>query len=492
MGWIADFFRLAWSFLYWNARKSVYRLRGTRGRCPCHHPSDSGRAWETACAAITQWNEPARFQRVCPLLQRNSAGLWRCTVDRADVRPFWGRAAIFYGSGLLIVYLTATLGAFIFLRSVGYGVTYPGVLWPPAWEKFHGIRGEYFLKKYQVASQAGDMQTALMALSTAYSLEPQNYAAGRQLALVWQITQPLYSNQIYRKLILDHPTEAATTAQVWFRALLARGDFKGVELLAADRILNSPENSGPWINAFLFANRRTGDAKARLALVNAPSLPPTARWLLTLADDLAKLSAPGDIRARLLAAAANAGDGLSFYHACRELISRGFPQEALEWMDRRNGLLGARDIIPLRLDALAALGWNSTLQNEVKNLLFTPPAPVMVELLSAHLIRYPDAAVRSLVFARVEQSPPPADSSGYGAYLALFCAAGTGHDIDRMNWTARQINSLLGNGFRGLDAVGASLIDGERGRRLENYLPGLQPLSLEITYALFEHYSPVR
>ena len=492
MGWIADFFRLAWSFLYWNARKSVYRLRGTRVRCPCHHPSDSGRAWETACVAITQWNEPARFRRVCPLLQRNSEGLWRCTADRADVRPFWGRAAVFYGSALLIVYLTATLGVFLFLKSVGYGVTYPGVLWPPAWEKFHGIRGDYFLKKYQDASRAGDMQTALMALSTAYSLDPQNYAAGRQLALVWQITQPLYSNQIYRRLLLDHPDQASVTAQVWFRALLARGDFEGIEILAADRIRGAPAGSGPWVNAFLFANRRTADAKARQSLAANPALPSNARWLLALSDDLAKLTTPSDIRARLLAAAVNAGDGLSFFHVCRELIARGFPQEALEAMERRDGLLGPRDVVPLRLDALAALGWSSTLQNEVKNLLFAPPSPAMVDLLCAHLIRHPDAAVRALVFERIEQAPLSADTAGYGAYLSLFCAAAAGTDKERMNWTAQKIYALLGNGFRGLDAIGASLIDGERGRRLENYLPGLQPLSLEVTYALFDHYSPVR
>ncbi|MBC8041751.1 MAG: hypothetical protein H7Y06_14505, partial [Opitutaceae bacterium] len=307
-----------------------------------------------------------------------------------------------------------------------------------------------------------------------------------------QITQPLYSNQIYRRLIQDHPDQAAVTAQVWFRALLARGDFEGVEVLASDRILHSPENSGPWINAFLFANRRTSGTTIRASLVADPSLPPSARWLLTLADDLAKLTAPSEIRERLLAAAANAGDGLSFYHVCRELITRGFPQEALESMDRRAGLLGQRDIIPLRLNALAALGWSSTLQNEVKNLLFAPPTPVLIELLSAHLIRHPDATVRTLVFDRVEQSPPPADPAAYSAHLALFCAAGAGRDIDRMNWTARRINTSLGGGFRGLDALGASLVDGERGRRLENYLPGLQPLSLEVTYALFDHYAPVR
>ena len=492
MGWITDFFRLAWSFLYWNARKSVYRLRGAQGRCPCQHPSDSGRAWETACAAITHWNDPRRFQRVCPLLQRNAAGAWRCTANRADVRPFWGRAGIFYGSAVLIVYLTAALTAFVFLRSVGYRVTLPGVFWPPAWEKFTAIRSDFFLKKYQASAQAGDMQSALMSLSTAYNLEPQNYNAGRQLARLWQINQPLYSNQVYRRLINDHPGQAEFTAQVWFRALLARGDFHGVETLAAERIVAAPERSPAWLNAFLFANRRTADSKPRLKLTSNPSLSATARFLLTLSDDLAALSLPDEIRARLLTAAASAGDSLSFYHVCRELIARGSPAEALEWMERRAALLSARDLAPLRLDALAALGWNNTLQNEVRGLLAAPPAPVIAELLSAHLIRYPDASLRALLFTRIEESAFAADDAGYAAYLALFCAAGVGRDIPRVEWTAKRIQSLLGNNFRGLNAVGASLLDGNRNSRIENYLPALQPLSLEVTYALFEHYAPVR
>lgn len=489
MGWIADFFRLAWAFLYWNARKTTYRLRGAQGRCPCHHPSDSGRAFETACVPITQWNEPARFRRVCPLLQQNAAGLWRCSVDRADVRPFWRRAAVFYGTTLLALYLAATLGVFVFLRSVGYPVTFPGVLWPPAWKKFTSIRGDFFIEKYRVASAAGDMQSALMALSTAYDLDPQNYAAGLQLARLWQLSQPGYSNRVYERLLRDHPARADATAQLWFRAMLARGDFKGVESLAAGRILEEPSASGAWINAFLFANRRTADADARARLLAAPALPPSGRLLVTLAGDLAAASDPARQRALLEAAAASAGDGLALYHVCRELIARGHATEALGWIDRRPGLLGLRDILPLRLDALGTLRWQSTLRSEFAALLAEPPAPLVVELLGAHLIRHPDAELRQMLFTRVEQSPPPADEPGFRAWFALFCAAGAGRDEPRLRWTAAQINRRLGNEFRGLDAIGSALLGTHRNQRLENYLPVLQPMGLDVTYALFERYA---
>jgi len=489
MGWIADFFRLAWGFLYWNTRKTAYRAHLTGGRCPCQHPSDSGRAWETACSAVGSWNNPARFRRLCPLLQRTEGGAWRCSVDRADVRPFWGRAAVFYGSATALLYLLAALAAFLFLRSVGYGVTYPGVLWPPAWKKHSAVRSEFFLEKFRAASGAGDTQSALMALSTAYGLDPRNYAAGRQLAGLWQVNQPGLSDQIYQRLLHDHPDQAEITAQTWFRALLARGDFAGVETLAAARITADPASSPAWVNALLFANARTGNAAVCAELARNPALPSSARFLLALHNDL-KTAAPGEIRPRLIAAAAAAPDAASFYHVCRQLIARGLAQDAFTWIDRRSRLLGPRDLIPLRLDALAAAGWRTTLRTEVEGLLMAAPSPSLIELLSAHLIRHPDDDIRNAVFTRLERDPPPDTPASYSAYLSLFCAAGVARDKPRMHWTAAHIKATLHEDFRSLDIIGEALLDNNRHRRVENFLPALQPLPLEVSYALLDHYAP--
>ncbi len=501
MGWISDFFRLAWGFLYWNTRKTVYRLRQTRGTCPCQHPSDSGRAGETGCAAVAHWKSPARFQRLCPLLRQNQTGAWRCSVDRREAKPFWGRAGRFYGSALLIVYLTTTLTAFVFLRQIGYRVTYPGVLWPPAWTKLPEIRSEFFFQKYQAASAAGDMHLALMALSTAYNLAPQNYAAGRQLAQLWQTGQPDFANQIYRRLLNEHPAEAEATAQAWFRALLARGDFAGVEALASERITTASDHADAWLNAFLFANRHTRDVAARQRLEAAPTLTPAARFLLALEDELNGRQSPlrsgaptGDssiARARLLKAAASSSDALSFFHVCQELIARGFASDALHEIDHRPGLLGPRDLTSLRLDAFAALGWDATLRSEVEALLMAPPNPATIELLSAHLIRHPDASVRELVFARLDQKPLPATAESYPSYLSLLGATAVGHDAARLHWTVARIKEIVGDHFHGLDALGETLLDDKRRGPIENYLPALQPLSLEVSYALLDHYAPI-
>jgi hypothetical protein len=389
---------------------------------------------------------------------------------------------------MALTYLTATLVVFIFLKSVGYSVTYGGVIWPPAWEKFTRIRADFFLQKYQTASAAGDMQTALMSLSTAYSLDSHNYPAGRLLAQLWQVSQPGLSNRIYHRLLNEHPDEAEATAQAWFRALLARGDFGGVEELAFIRITANPRHSDAWLNAFLFANQRTDNLPIRRRLEAVSGLPHAARFLLTLAGDLKK-APPAEAHGRLLRAAAEAPDALSFFNVCRRLIARGFAQEALEWIERRAGLLGRRDVIPLQLDALATLGWNTTLHSEIKSLLTSASDLVIVELLSAHLIRHPNAETRKLVFDHLDAHRLPATQASYPAYLSLFCATGVGRDAPRLRWTAARIKEILHHDFRSLDAIGESLIDGNRNRRIENYLPALQPLPLEVSYALFDHYS---
>jgi hypothetical protein len=122
LGWCADFFRLWWGLLYWNTRKTWFRIRRGRSVVPCQNLSDSGRAFETQCEACLTWNRPRRFRRVCPLLVDTPDGL-RCSANTPDVRPFWLRAFGLYGGGLASIYLVAVLGVFISLRLIGYPVS---------------------------------------------------------------------------------------------------------------------------------------------------------------------------------------------------------------------------------------------------------------------------------------------------------------------------------------------------------------------------------
>ena len=491
MGWVADFFRLVGGFLFWNARKTLYRLRGTSGHCPCQHPSDSGRAWETRCDAIVHWNQPARFRRVCPLLLKDTEGRWRCSVHNADVRPFWGRAFAFYGGSLATLYLVGTLAVFTVLRTAGYHATYAGVVWPPAWKRFDAVKSEFFYAKFQRAYSARDIREALLDLSIAYDLNPQNYDAGFQLAQLCQTGQPALANRVYVRLIAWHPARAEQTAQVFFHALLARGDFKAVQTLAHNRIIVAPDSSSAWLNAFLFANRRTGDTEALVSLIEETrtgQLPADTRTVLTLAAAL-RTAAAEDAR-QLLTGAGHGVTGYAFYFICRQLIARGFPEAAIGLLDQPNTGLNVGDRTALRLDALAALGRTAILDREVDLLLSPPPTAPVVELLGTHLIRRPDARLFEKLFTRLKQSPLASDQEGYTAYLVFFCAAGAGKDESGLTWSAARLREILGARLVSLDAAGKFFLGRKTSGYFENYLPALQPLPLETIYALLDRYSP--
>ena len=117
--WLEDCGRFWWALIALNLSKTLFAARGRRGRWPCQSPSDSGRAWETTCEAKALWNNPARFRRVCPILKKAPDGRWVCSANTADVRPFWGRAAAWFGGAAIALSVAGTILYFVFLRIVG-------------------------------------------------------------------------------------------------------------------------------------------------------------------------------------------------------------------------------------------------------------------------------------------------------------------------------------------------------------------------------------
>ena len=423
---------------------------------------------------------------------KNSNGGWRCSVGASDVRPFWGRALAVYGGGLAILYVVGTLAAFTTLRTIGYQVSYPGVVWPPAWGEFAGVKAEFFYAKFQRAYAARDIREALLDLSIVYDLDPKNYDAGFLLAQLYQVGQPALSDRIYHRLLAGHPARADQTAQAFFRALLARGDFKAVQELAGRRLLDSSIASDVWLNAFLFANRRTGDTAALDSLIqnaSARKLPGNVSTVLDLVSALRR-AAPEDARQLLIATAGRGATGYTLYHICRQLIARGFSQAALGLLAQPDNGLNARDRIALRLDALAASGWSAALDKEVDQLLLQQPSVPVVEVLGTHLIRWPNAGLFEKLHARLQQSPLPKNEESYAAYLVVFCAAGADGDESGLNWSMECMKEILGMRFTSLDAAGKYLL-GQSAGHLENYLSMLHPLPLETAYALFVRYAPL-
>lgn len=487
LGWFADSLRLIWALFYWNTRKSVFQLRGAAGVPPCQNASDSGIPGKTGCDACLHWHRPARFKRVCPLLAFDSSGTPVCTVPAARVRPFWRKALFLVGGGVVGLYAVGVLTAFGLLRSRGYDVPWVSVAWPPEWRRFHEYQARLFYEKGRTALAAGRTHEAVLALSFAYQRDPQLYEAGGLLAWLWQASQPAASNRIYLQLIREHPQRRIDTAQRWYRALLSRGDFESITRLSREMLNQDTEHPAAWTYALLFASRHLStEIRERLVSVE-PALPAESLVLLQLEHSLRGLPA-AELKERLVARGAQSrSSALAQFH-CIDLLTRwGFPTEALALLAHESAL-DERTQAALRLDALAAGGHQEERRKQVQQLLTPRPQLSTIELVTAHLMRYPSAPLIADVFKQLETSPLPERPENYSGFLALFCVAASSGDIERCRQFKDILRRLSGAPLSALESVEGFFRGETEDRRLGTYLPRIQPLALEVLWALHEQF----
>ena len=488
IGRIADVFQLAWGLIYWNLRKTWFRLKHGHVPCPCQSPSDSGRAMETRCEPALMLQHAASFRYVCPLLRPDTEGRWRCSVDTPDVRPFWARAFAVFGLALLLSYAVGTLSVWSLLRWRGYPLSYAGVAWPPAWSRFHIVQSHFFAAKANRALAKNDIEEALMSLAVAYQRDSQNYPLGRLYARLLQAGQPALSDRIYSQLTRDHPSQRAETYAAWYEALLWRADFKSITELAREALALDPVRGSAWLNAIVFALRREPDERLVRELANAPNSPET-RAVFSL--ELQSLQAPAAARAGLLKMPAeNAAQYLAFYRPKR-LIELGFAQDALGLLGRSNPL-PARDQLVLRFEAHHTLGWKSQIRSDVESLVSNQVNSTTGELLAAYLIRHPDPELLAQAFDGFNQQFVAKDESAYRIWAAWLCAAGANGDFERFRQASAHMKAISGAEYRTLKQVEAFFRGGSPSVRVESYLPAMQPIPLEVTYALLERYYQTR
>jgi len=485
-GRLSDFFRLAGGLLYWNIRKSWFQLRRGRAPCPCQSPSDSGRAFETHCEASLHWNSAERFRRVCPLLVKTSDG-WRCSANTADVRPFWCRAFGYYGGTVAALYLIAALGVFIFLRIVGYPVNVFHVAWPPAWHRLGEARGWFFMEKARQSFAANRTSEAILYLTNAYEFDPSNYAAGLTLAKTLQSGQPAISNQLYERLLHEHPSRSEDTAEEWFRALLARGDFGNVSTLARDEVLAQGPHTSVWMRALVFATRQTRDDSALRALRDS-SAPAATVWRPLIDTELLLLAGRNPEAHPLL----THGDWsqippYGFYYQVNQLTELGDVFASLDLLARNGATLDDETRVTLQLAAFARQGARLPLQRLVDQLLGPKLTLPVVKILTVQLIRYPDAALLAQLHARFRAEHIPFTTETAGAVFSLLCAAGVNADWPVFNELRTTITNQAGASAPFLTAVEAFFRGRSSSTRITSLLPGL-PLPLETTYALIERY----
>lgn len=489
IGWCSDAFRLYWGLVYWNLRKSWFQLRRGRGAPPCQAQSDSGRAYETQCEACTQWDHPERFRRVCPLLVATHHGL-RCSADAAEVRPFWRRTLHYYGGMAGGLYLAAVVVIFGFLRSVGYPVSIFHVGLPPLWYRVGEARGWFFLTKAQQAFEEKRASEGLLYLTNAYEMDPRNYSAGLALAKHLQAGQAVRSDELFLRLMREHPERRQATAQEWFRALLARGSFARISSLARSELLAGGGHGHVWVRAVIFAARqsRSDVVLADLAAHASPLVQPWRN--IFQAELLLHSGKTREARALIESAWPATAPAFCLFYRISVLIEMRDAFAALDLLGRFPDRLDEEASATLRLDALAAGGMQRPLLQEVDRLLATPMTPAtlsVMKILCAHMIRFPNQVVFDRVMQKVARDPIPLHTESAGVWFSLFCAAGAVKDRPRLHELAAQLRMASDQPFMVLSAVEAFFRGEAVDRRLTSYLPWL-PLPLEVTYALLERF----
>jgi hypothetical protein len=484
-GWVADAFYLSWSFFYWNLRKTKFRLRRGRSRCPCQAASDSGRAMETRCDAAIHLHKTGRFRHVCPLLKQNAQGHWRCSVNAPDVRPFWPRAFTFFGSILLALYLVGTVGAWGMLRYRGYPISYAAVVWPGKWKDFHLVQSRYFGEKAQRALARSDFPEALMSLSLAYQLNPADYDLGRRYAQLAQAGQMGRADRAYAQLVHDHPARRGETLGAWYETLLWRADFASINHVGKQGLISDPARSSAWTNALLFSLRREPDLNLLRELATSQEIG-GARAVFEL--ELQSINLPE--QAKRLIATANRESVPEFldYYRVKRLIELGSAQEALRLLSDRQSRLTPRDTLVLRLEAMQAASWPSLIRTEFETLNTGPLNPAVTEVLAAFLIRHPDSSLLQLTFDGFMSKHPPENEITYRTWAALLCAAGANGDLTRYRHAVSEMRRLSGSQLRAFTSFEGFFRQDTTSARIENYLSSVQPLPMEITYALLERY----
>lgn len=486
-GWIADLFRLPWALIYWNARKSWFQWRRGRTSCPCQSPSDSGRALETQCEACVSWARPGRFRRVCPLLVETSDGL-RCSADTADVRPFWGRAGLYYGVAALACYAVLVVVAFSFLRTVGYPISIVDVAVPVRWHKLQEARSWYFENRAEKAFEAGNTVEGLLYLSNAFDFDPANYRVGLKLAKNYQAGQPAQSDEIFNRLLQDHPDRREATAQEWFRALLARGDFPRITTLAQGQILAGSPRAAVWMRALLFATERTA-TDAPLAAILQSQTPAAKSWHRLL--EVERLRRGGqltDARAALEAAWPPGSPAFTVFYRVDTLIRMNRAVSALDILAAQAGQLDGDTTARLRLDAFATAGAAQAREREFNELLARPLTPPMIVLLCTHLVRHPHADYFDRLCRKLKREPLSLNNDTAGVWFSLLCTAGAVGDKARLHEFTVGLRGASKTPFVALGLVEAYFRGETLEQRLTTFLPIL-PLPLEITYALLERYT---
>ena len=484
-GRIGDFFRFWWALFYWNSRKTWFRLRGGhRDDCPCQNYSDSGLALDARCDAVIHWQKPKRFSRVCPLLTETPNG-WRCGADAERVRPFWGRAALYTAGLLLSLWLIGSVALYGVLRIARYDARLVDIVWPPRWGELHRAQEKLYAARAQAALQAGNYQEAILSLEMVCQLNPRNYAAGLALAGLSQVAaQPHVAEHIYERLMHDVPEQRLQTAQVWYRALLARGAFDQIKLLATAMLEEDSAQRGAWLHALFFAANQTNDrACLGQVLQQKQRLPDWCVELLTTEQSLLSDHAGQALPRLTRVFPPPAAVYIPYYQADR-LLQLGRYDDAVALLNAYGSRLPLDESTFLRLRIYEARGWTSLIDADFDNLLGYPLTPQAAARFCAFLITYPQPAAFARFYAKFVQEGPRLNGDTVALYQAVYLSASQAGDSARAEQVADRIHQLTASDSRALRGLAQLLKPGTPDRNALTRILPLVPLPTEVNYVL--------
>lgn len=414
-----------------------------------------------------------------------------CSVNAKDVRPFWGRFFRYYGGTALAVILLAVGIVYGGMRSIGYQVTWRQVLWPPAWSELRGVRADLFIQQAREKYAAGQVREAIQALTVAYQLNPSHYQVAMMLAQFHQAGSPQQSDRLYQQLMRTHPEHRTDIARAWFQSLLARGRMEGVAELARDQLVNEPRQAAAWTYALLFAARHLPGGNELETVMNLPSVPVAVRAVLNLANRVGRLP-PEQARKALLETPAVVGFPFDRVYRVEALIRLGYPSDGLAVLAAAQRELSGRDVARLVFASYAAMGDRARLQAEFSALLAPSRQlrPAEVTLLAVHLVTYPDPELLGMLTQAIKRLPTDPADAWLESVVAVFCAAGVAQDATAMQALRAMVTSTYAISPTSLNELEKFFLKKSEVTRIESVLPSLNPLSLEVNYALLDKYLP--
>lgn len=432
--WLADSARFAGALFYWNARKSSYRLRRGRGRCPCQSESDDPIPGRVRCDAVLHWHDPARFRAVCPLLVQTPDG-WRCSVAPSGVRPFWGRAAAWLAASALLLWLGAVTVLWTGLKIGSQSpVAWSQLAWPGRWPEIRRLQSEHLFARAIKSFREGRLDEAHLMLSTAREIDPRNYDASLLLAQITMFQRSfLFSDGLFMALWRNHPVQRERTAITYHDTLISLGRMGRLAAFCVEMASTDRARAVMWQrSAFLAIRLLPADEVAAFAgtqAANLAKLAPHAQLLVQAELDLRQAR---DIEA--LAALHRNFDGPlnPFYlqYQITRLAELGAAADAQLMLDARGILLGdfEQNLLQIKLARLA--GDEVLAKAAFRTLMRLPLNPLRVERIAAGLTAHPDAALFRELHARLLADPAFTRAVDGAALWLAATLSGAGREAD--------------------------------------------------------------